>query len=105
MSGAKILEKTCFLTIGTNGQSNWPSLNIPRITKNKPALGPNEVCIKIEIALPETLFTRPSIEARIAVPEDSVIPPVVSMDVIDNIQEIAAQQGLQLTISVPEELQ
>jgi hypothetical protein len=98
----EIIETTCYLTVGATDLRRWPKLTLPRITKHKPNVSGSEVSIMLNIRLPKTLFTRPQIEANIQVPEDSVIPPVVSMEVIDNIQEIAATQGLELVIHAPD---
>lgn len=96
------VSTTCYLRCSVSRRGIFMDLNTPSVTKNKPVTGADEIAIQLRIELPKTLFTRPQIEAHIQVPEDSVIPPVVSMEVQDNIREIAATQGLVLEIKAPE---
>lgn len=61
-------------------------------SKNKPPTGKDEVAVKITLDLPDSLFERPQIEARIEIPKDSVTPPKVDAEVQDNIAEVLTSQ-------------
>lgn len=81
----------------------WGELSV-RYTSKAPALSAGEVAVKIDLYLPEGLFKRPSLEAKIEVPESAVSQPVISAEVMDNIQEVLKQQlGIDLKVSVVQE--
>ena len=89
------IEWKGFLCISVNkkGYSNpvmWKST--ARLTTNKPAVGKDEVAVKIGVSLPVSLFIAPQLEAKITVPDAAVTPLVVEMEVLDNIRELIAQQ-------------
>lgn len=62
-----------------------------RVTKTTPALDYNEIALKLDIELPDELFSKPRLEATIKVPKDAVSAPVIEAGVIDNVQEIIKQ--------------
>ena len=70
----------------------------------KPSTKPNEVAIKITLVLPDALFEKPQLTARIEIPNDAVTQPNLSADVQDNIAEALSEQlGINVSISVPEQ--
>jgi hypothetical protein len=99
--------KTERYLIISSKESNWTEgeyiCNGFRVTKTKPSLRANEVAIKIELDVPDMLFQRPQLSAKIKVSEDRVSAPVIDATVIDNIQETIKQQhGIDLTIALVE---
>ena len=70
-----------------------------RITKGKPGLDWDEIAIRLEIDLPDALFNRPRLEAKITVPEKAAVPGVIQSVVAENVQE-AIEQATGLTFSV-----
>lgn len=62
-----------------------------RVSVNKPAVSSDEIAVKVAIELPSTLFQRPSLEARITVPDRAVQPPNISLEVIDDIERMIHQ--------------
>jgi len=62
-----------------------------RLCVNKPTVSRDEVAVKISVDLPVSLFQRTSLEARISVPEHAVTPLEISMEAMDNIAEMIAQ--------------
>lgn len=62
-----------------------------RMSKGVPSLDADEVAVKINLELPDALFDKPSLEAKIVVPKEAVSKPVISADVIDNVQDIIKQ--------------
>lgn len=75
-----------------------------RAAKSMPALAPNEVAIKLNLEIPDALFTRPQLEAKVTIPDDAVAKPVIEAQVIDNVQEIIKQQtGFDVRLEVVEE--
>ena len=74
-----------------------------RLTQTLPGLDSGEIAIRVDIALPETLFSRPQLRAAITVPEGQLSAPVIDMNLMDNIREVVSQKlGVDLTIAVVE---
>ncbi|MEK9751617.1 MAG: hypothetical protein VW338_00175 [Rhodospirillaceae bacterium] len=79
---------------------------ITRVLTKKPDTASNEVAIRIALDLPDTLFERPQLEARISVPGDSLGAPLIAADVQENIAAILTEQlGMRVRLSAgqPEE--
>lgn len=70
-----------------------------RITKGQPGLDWDEVAIRLEIDLPDALFRKPRLEAKITVPDEAAVPGVINAVVADNVQE-AIEQATGLTFSI-----
>jgi len=62
------------------------------LKKNKPSVGADEVAVKVRVELPAVLFQTPQLEAKITVPDDSVTPPVLDLEVRDNIEQMLIEQ-------------
>ncbi len=63
----------------------------------------NAVPLKLELNLPDALFSRPQLQATIKIDESSVSAPVIDAQVLDNIkQELQKQIGVDLTINIVE---
>ena len=80
-----------WLTVGKNKSA--------RLTAGKPSLDWDEVSILLEIELPDALFQKPRLEAKITVPDEAARSDTISSVVSDNVQE-AIQQATGLTFSV-----
>lgn len=73
------------------------------MTKESPALASNEVAIKVVLTLPDAIFDKPTFEAKIEVPNEAVSQPVITAEVIDNVQEIIKQNtGFEVKLEVVE---
>ena len=70
-----------------------------RITVKKPWLDWDEVAVLLEIELPDALFQRPRLEAKITVPDEAARSDTIQAVVADNVQE-AIEQATRLTFSV-----
>ena len=72
-----------------------------RRTTRPPALAADEVAVKLMLSLPEALFMRPQIQAKVVVPADAVTPPVLDVAVVDNVREVLEREtGLSITLAV-----
>ncbi|MEL6363891.1 MAG: hypothetical protein AAFR11_03500 [Pseudomonadota bacterium] len=68
--------------------------------KKKPATGAGEIAIKIDLDLPDALFLKPTLTARVEVPDDHPISTEVDATVKDNLAAILEEQlGLRVHIS------
>jgi len=85
-----------WLTINKNGAA--------RLTSGKPGIAWDEISILLEINLPDELFRRPRLEAKIDIPKEAVGPDVLSSEVVENVQEaIEKATGLTFSINVIKE--
>lgn len=74
-----------------------------RITKGSPALASNEVAVKVLIELPDNIFERLALQAKIIVPNEALSQPVITAEVKDNVQEIIKQNtGFDVRLEVIE---
>lgn len=87
-----------YLIIGRRYRHTKP---ITRIASKAPNLKSNEICIKLNLKVPDELFEKPILNANISIPKDSVSVPVIEGEVIDNISEVVNRElGIDLTVSV-----
>lgn len=84
---------TGWLTVqGTKKYSRWNG-KLTGVRKSAPAsTARNEIAIRVTLDLPDALFERPQLEAKIAIPPDALGGPVVNADVQDNIAAILSEQ-------------
>lgn len=87
------MEIRKWLTISSRGAA--------RLTQGKPTISWNEVSILLNIDLPDALFKKPRLEAKIEIPEEAVGPDCLSSEVVENVQEAIEQAtGLNFSINV-----
>lgn len=70
---------------------------IIRVTKTKGNMASDEICIEMNLDIPDALFKRPSLTANITIP-DSVVPEEIKAQTMDNIKE-ALSQAVDLKIN------
>ena len=74
-----------------------------RITKKRPNTRSDELAVRLTVDIPDTLFIRPTLEARISVPGDSCNGPVINTDIADNVAQVIRDQlGVNVSVSVGE---
>lgn len=68
-SDERFARGECYLIIECYKQKYGPThaLRIDRVTQRKPALGPDEVALRVDVALPVALFLKPTLSASIRV--------------------------------------
>lgn len=75
-----------------------------RLTKTKPAVQSDEIAIRLEVEIPDSLFFKPTLMVSAALPENSKLENNISADVADNIAEIIREQtGLKVVINSAED--
>lgn len=80
----------------------WLTVNsnkAARITQTKPTLASNEIAILLDINLPDELFRKPRLEAKITIPKEAGGSDVISTEVVENVKE-AIQLATGLTFSI-----
>lgn len=86
----------CYLIVNSKGQV--------RVNKSKPSLDSNEVAIHLGIQLPEALFKRPLLDAKVIVGSEAVAPVEISPDVIVNTAAAIEQQtGMKVELTLKSE--
>jgi len=66
-----------------------------------PKLKGNQVALRLEIDLPRALFTRPTLQARMVIPDEAVPAVKISPEVTDNISRIIKEStGLTMSVNV-----
>ena len=82
----------------------WLTVNsnkVARLTHNKPDLRQDEISILLDINLPDELFRKPRLEAKIEIPKEAAGPDVLNSEVVENVKEAIAQTtGLEFSINV-----
>lgn len=82
-----------YLTVSSTG-------NV-KLTKKAYAVSMREVCIGCSLDLPDTLFTRPKIEATIKVEADKVNPFSITADTSNMVKEAIQQfTGLEVELTI-----
>lgn len=72
-----------------------------RITKTRPNTAADEIAVKLDIEIPDSLFIKPTLEARVTVPEGAGYGPAITTEVADNLADVIRQQtGLTVRLSV-----
>lgn len=83
---------------------HWLTINergSARLTKSKPSLRWDEISILLELNIPDALFDRPRLEAKIDIPKEAVGPDLININVIENVKEAIEQAvGLDFSINV-----
>lgn len=78
----------------------YNSLSV-RATERQPSLVAGEAAIRVTVDLPNSLFTRPLLSAKITVPADKVSPATIEANVADNIAQVVRQNlGIEMKISL-----
>ena len=82
----------------------WLTINsrgIARLTQGQPGIDADEVSILLDINLPDELFRKPRLEARIEIPKEAAGPDVLNSEVVENVKEAIQQTtGLNFSINV-----
>lgn len=80
-----------------------PTVKLIDKTKGN-TIASNAVVLKLNLDLPDALFQKPQLEAKIRVNPDQVSKPIIEPSVIQNIKEVLKQHsGIDLTISIIED--
>lgn len=85
----------------------WLTINSrrsARLTQSKPNLTSDEIAIKLDINVPDELFRKPRLEAKIDIPKEAAGPDKITSEVVENVKEaIESATGLTFSINVIKE--
>lgn len=74
--------------------------------KTQPKVNADEVAIYMTIDLPDMLFKKPMLQAKVTIPAEVVPKPEINAQVMDNVaQAIKTATGLEMSVTIknPEE--
>ena len=75
-----------------------------KVSKNKPDTAANELAIKLDLEIPNSLFMKPSLNFKIEIPEGAASFPVIEAAVQDNLAEMLSNEmGQKVHLSVSSE--
>lgn len=100
------MKITPYIIIKRTGQYVYNRKYTSRMTVGSPALASNEIAIKLSLEVPDAIFDKPALEAKITIPEEAVSKPVISAETIDNVQDLIKQNlgfEVKLEVVTPEE--
>lgn len=73
----------------------------PKIRKTKPDLSRNEVAIKLNLNLPDSLFTQPILQANVEIDKSQVATYPLDTEVAQSIKDAVLQStGMDLSIQI-----
>lgn len=72
-----------------------------RLAERVPTLEGNEISLRLELDIPDAVFQRPQLEARMTIPDTAVKDINITPDITDNISQIIKEAtGLTMVVSV-----
>lgn len=75
-----------------------------KITKNKPSTNSDEIAVRLDLEIPDSLFEKPSLQVGISVPDLVKAGSEITADVQANIADIIKREtGLTVSITAVEE--
>lgn len=87
------MKTNFYLTIGSNGAV--------KATKNPRYTEWDEVCIGVSVVLPDSLFSRPSINATIVIKSEDVMPFAIDADTTDLVKNAIEQStGMEVKLII-----
>lgn len=87
------LEKTCYLILA---KKNRYHLKSPQIRTTKPALKPGEVCVRLDLKVPQSLFETFIPVGTVTIPAGFTDQPMLEVEVPEAIH--AREPGLRLKL-------
>jgi len=87
------MKEQAYLVIGPTG--------IRGVRKSKPKLGFDEISVRIELDIPDTIFKRPHIEAYIKVGDEAITPNKISPETFINTKKLIEQEtGMKIDLRI-----
>lgn len=100
MREVRELTGHCWLVVC---RKNMYGLSVPRVSLRAPTLKRGEKAIKVNLSLPDTLFSEPELLINVEIPPENVSAPAIQADLMENISETLKQQmGISATVQLLE---
>lgn len=82
-----------YLTVSSSGST--------KVYKKRPGLAYDEVCIALDLELPNQLFAKPQLAASITIPPEAAAPAEIESEVVEEIAEaVKNATGIDVKITV-----
>jgi hypothetical protein len=86
-----------------NGSKRLKNIDVKVCASTSGTMAANAIALKLNLNLPDELFLKPQLEATINVDKDKVTAPVITAEILHNIQqEIQNIIGVDLKINIVE---
>ncbi len=72
-----------------------------RFCKTKPTANANEVALRLTFEIPDKLFTKPTLEARVVVPDISASASEITSEIIGDIEQAFKDKGIDIKVTLP----
>lgn len=96
-----MVEWTGYLIFGK--QRAYPYLKA-RLTKSETTLNVGEISVKLSAELPDALFKRPMLEAKIDIPEELIPSSIIDVNIQNNIVEAVKEAtGVNIAFTIEEQ--
>lgn len=77
---------------------------VKKVSRKRPSLDWDEISISMEISLPNSLFEKPQLHAKVKVNDDQVTPTVINVEMKDNIAAAIQQHtGIPIKLTIVNE--
>jgi len=99
------MKVTCYLVIqGKKARyQSWREAGNIKVTKKKPSTAGDEIAVRLQLEIPDSLFEKPSLNVNLKIPDSVQVGGEITPEMTDNIAEIIqAQTGLSVTVSAAE---
>lgn len=74
-----------------------------QVKERFPNMKANEVCLRLEVSVPDELFERPLLEATLKIPKEAIPKGKITTEVTDNVQRLIKEvTGLEMHVTVVE---
>lgn len=74
-----------------------------KLVEREPKLKGNEISLRLNLEIPDAVFKRPKLEAKLSVPDTAVSKIAITPDVTDNIERIIKETtGLTMHVGIVE---
>ncbi len=71
---------------------------VPRITKTRPAMKWDEIAIYVSLEMPDEVFQRPTISAKINISHQPKVE--IDAETVNNIEEVLKQDGINVKLTI-----
>lgn len=74
------------------------------LRQQEPRLSANEIALRIHLQVPDALFKRPILEARMEIPDEAVPHATITPQIRDNVENLIKEAtGLNMVVSLVEQ--
>lgn len=92
-----------FLIITKVGKGYYGSSLKLEVKERTPSLAGNQIAVRLRLEIPDELFTRPILEAKMAIPKEAVPMVTITPEITTDIERIIKQStGLTMNVGIVE---